>query len=64
MTEAAIRSKLSRNGYSLVKMRDGYGVPGYYIADSYNYVIYGYPSCSWGLLDLDDIEDWIQEMLG
>ena len=60
MTESAIRSKLRRNGYHLVKMKDGYGVPGYMIADHDRWIIFGDNQF---LLPLEEIEGWISEII-
>ena len=57
MTESAVRSKLSRQGYRLIKIRDSYGAPAYRITDERNVIVFGetFP------ISLDDVIAWINE---
>ena len=43
MTESAVRSKLSRQGYRLIKTRDSYGAPAYKVVDERNILVFGEP---------------------
>lgn len=56
--EASLRNKLSRRGYGLHKFKDGYGVSGYYIFDSYNVIICGSEQFP---LSLDEVSDFVSE---
>ena len=57
MTESAVRSKLSRQGYRLTKTKDAYGVPAYKIADERNVIVFGEPFS----VSLDEVIDWMNE---
>ena len=57
MTESAVRSKLSRQGYRLIKTRDAYGAPIYKIADERNILVFGEPFP----VSLDEVITWINE---
>lgn len=57
MTESAVRSKLSRQGYRLIKTKDTYGVPAYKIADERNVIVFGEPFS----VSLDKVIDWMNE---
>ena len=57
MTESAVRSKLSRQGYRLIKTKDAYGAPAYRIADERNILVFGEPFP----VSLDDLIAWMNE---
>lgn len=57
MTESAVRSKLSRQGYRLIKTRDSYGAPAYKIVDGRNILVFGEPFS----VSLDDVITWMNE---
>lgn len=57
MTESAVRSKLSRQGYRLIKTRDSYGAPAYKIVDGRNILVFGEPFS----VSLDDVIAWMNE---
>ncbi len=57
MTESAVRSKLSRQGYRLIKTRGSYGAPAYKIVDGRNILVFGEPFS----VSLDDVIAWMNE---
>ena len=44
MCEATARARLKKCCRVLHKTRDAYGVPGYYVSDYYNVIVYGMPT--------------------
>lgn len=57
MTESAVRSKLSRQGYRLIKTRDAYGAPAYQISDEKSVIVFGEPFP----VSLEEVIDWMNE---
>lgn len=60
MCEATARARLKKCCRVLHKTRDAYGVPGYYVSDYYNVIVYGMPTNY--LVTMEDVVEYIREL--